>query len=277
MSTEPVNLRFLQAGLLAWLRAQIPGVNVLWDRSERPRTTTTDPVVLCRVVSGPTVGREGSTVTSRLLPERVVVRVTGTTGVAVVAEASGRRWDYGIQDGDTLEDIRDGLMSRMTAEPTIPATITARGTDGVEVEGYELGDLWNLSVRGPLAVEVEEASTAEVEAGDVGFVVEVEALSSQRYFRGGAHQALTHIQGSLRKSAGDYLLDAYGVSLSELTGTGITDLSGLSGSKYETRAVLRFGASMRSVDASPAILIEEVDLTLNARDGRDLNEEISIP
>lgn len=266
------NLGFLQAGIIAWLDSLFPTATVLWDNSEHPRAASTSVTLIARIVSGPNA--EGFSVTSRLLPTSAVFRITGATaGQGIYAEAAGRSWSYTPQPGDDVTAVRDGLLALMTAEPTIAADIEEDGVDGIALDVNAVGDLWNLAVRGEIAIEIEEADLAEVEAGDVHYTLEVEALSTGRYPRA-AIQAVAELQRRLRADGTSAVLDPYGISVNEQLGTSIIRIPTLSGSRYEGDAAIRFGASQYSVTATPAVEIETVELVFAEP---ALEEEFNIP
>lgn len=283
MTTVPVRLDRMQAGIVAWLAAVHPGARVLWAPSEWPRAADgTDLVLTARLLSGPDstpVGGAARPVWE--LPLTAVARIlpgaAGAAGSDVMLRASGRAFEYAIDALDDVEAVRDGLIAATAAGPgpLVSATFEPVDDDEILISALDVGDLYDLGVSaaatGLIELEVLTTETAAVQVADVSALVELQAWTGSRYPRGGAASALSRLIATLLLPTAQAELDRYGLAVTIVDR--IVPIDGLAGPQWESRAVLSVRVGMLSVAAEAPLTIARVRGTLIAR----ADPEIEVP
>ena len=271
MSTSPVRIDRLQAGLVAWVQSVHPGTTVVWAQSGFPRDTDTGLVFTLRVLAPPSedpIG--GGSRSTRLMPTRVTVQIEGATvGESVKLSVSGRSWEYEIEAGDDVEAVRDGLLAAIEAPTMVSAAFTAVGSDSIQIDATAVGDLHSVWSRGSadglIDHTVDATTLCEVASADVRTYVEVQAWSYQLAPRLGAPAALSRLMQTRRLTTAVSTLGAYGLAVVGGPPAPI-DLSALSGPAWQSRASISFYVSQLALYAEPVESIERVRGTLDLRD-----------
>lgn len=267
MTTRPVRLDRLQAGIVAWLRQVLPAATVVWGPSELPRGAASDLLVAARFLTGPTespIGGAATPTTTLPTVARLTVDPAAVPGDSVRVEASGWAWEYTLVGGDTPALARDALLARMTVAPVlVSATFAAQGTASIDVAALELGDLYQLRAGGPATWTVLDSEVAIVQASEVSALIELDFRATNRYPLGGAAAACSRVQSTLALPSVAELLDAYGLGVSPLGAP--AQIDALSGPVWESRSVLSIRVSQLTLAAEAPGLIESVSATLVAR------------
>lgn len=282
MTTAPVRLDRLQHGLCASVLHALPAAAVVWAPSEYPRGSGL--LVAIRIIAGPHFAAQGGEAVRMVtLPTAATVRVLdATAGRGVGLRASGLAWEYVIQAGDGVEDVRDGLLASIGEAPPIDAVFEPNDTDEIEIVATALGDLYGLAVRGsaPGLIELETTTAAACKAqiGEVTTTIEIQAYSSSRYARSGATAAVTRWLSTLRLPSSRAILGAAGLSIVEGSPR-VVNLDTLSGPGWESRAAVSLSVSQLSIAAELVDTIETIAFDLDARtpDGTAVPLTVEIP
>lgn len=270
MTTNPVRLDRLQAGLIAMVSAGCPGSTVLWAPSEHPRSTSAASVVTVQLVAPPTTAPLGGTSKPvRALPTSATLRVLAATEAAtIVTKISGWRTEYVVPADADVESVRDALVAAYADAPLQGVTIAAVGTDEITLEPEALGDLWGLSVLGSDAdmIEIDDVETELAQAAivDVRSFVQVQAYGIDRYPRSGAHAVLSRLIGRLDLPTLARVRDDYGFAI--IGPPTIVGLDALSGPDWESRAAASFFVSQVSLAVEGAQVIDRVSGTMSVRE-----------
>lgn len=265
MTTNPVHVGRLQAGITAWLDAVFPSATVLFDR-EYPRDAGTALVVTAGLLAPPSYAPiGGASRTPYLLPTSVAFRVTAATvGQDVSFGVAGRRWEYTVQAGDDVEAVRDALLAEVPADPMLDATIVASGTDSILVTPLSLGDVYAPRTIGAVEISAAPTQLAEVQMGDVRSHVEVQAYSLDRTPMGGAAAALARLLATSRLHTTRSIFDAHGISISGGLPAPV-GLDALSGPVWASRAAISLHFAQVSLAAVALEPVERVRGTLEVR------------
>jgi hypothetical protein len=283
MSSNPVRIDRLQAGLVAMVTAGCPGSTVVWAPSEYPRPAGQPSVVTVQLVAPPSAAPLGGTSKPvRALPTSATLRVLDATeGATIVTTISGWRTEYVVPAAATTETVRDALLLLYAAAPLQGITTTAVDDPGddeedeaddvheIAVEADALGDLWGLSILGsdPDMIEIDDVVMAAAQAAivDVRSFVQVQAYGIDRSPRLGAAAVLTRLTGRLMLPSLVRIRSDYGIGLVGGPPT-IVGLDALSGPGWESRAAASFFVSQVSLAAEAAEVIERVSGTMSVRE-----------
>lgn len=275
MTTLPVRLDRLQAGIIAWVESVIPSVTTLWAPSEYPREAADDVVVAAKLLLGPDGEPGGSLSRSyALLPTAATLRVlpaaAAATGESVGLRVSGRRFEFTIPPAATTAIVRDGLLAAIgtTESSMVSATWSAVGTDTISITQLELGDLYQLellsSLPGLAEVVITGSAIGRVSTGDVSSLVELQAYGRSRYLRSGAGAALQRLRGTVRLPTPLSVLDAFGLAI--VGGPGpVVPLDDLAGPTWQSRAAWRVSVAQLSLAAEPLGGVSGVRASLDLR------------
>lgn len=280
MSTDPVRLDRLQAGLFAAVSAVLPSATVVWGPSALPRESATGTLVQLQLIAGPTPTGAPS-IQTWMLPMSVRLTVGAVTPGDVLSFAvSGRRWQYAVAGGDTTEDARDGLLAAIgdpVREAMVSATFAADSTDRIQVDALAIGDLYNLRVAGPVTATVLVEQLAMCQLDEADSVIQVQVASTTRDVRTGAHATLARLRHALGLPSSRDALAAMGVSL-RIGGAPVIPLDGLSGPVWQSRAATELHARQPVLAAETAgPLIQTVALSLEIHDGdATITEPLSV-
>lgn len=277
MTTTPVRLDRLQAGLGDWISAVLPTATVVWSGTGFPRANAGELVVTLRMLSPPSDSSlGGASVTTRTLPLTATVTLgTPTAGEAVRLAFSGLAWQYEIGAGETATDARDGLLAAVGPAPLVDVAIASVGSDKISLTPTSIGDLYSLSTRGTtlglISHTIDTSALAQIEVSEVSTQIEMQAWSTNPTPRGGAAAALSRLLSSRRLASRVDIMDAYGISIVGVPPRPI-DISQLSGPDYSSRASVSLYISQVSFAAEAITPIEIVAGTLttpNSTPGSD--------
>lgn len=282
MTTTPVRLDRMQAGIVAWLATAFPAATVLWSPSEWPGRAAGTLVLTAKVIAGPdSTPLGGECQPTAILPMTATARVLpaalAAVGEDVALRASGRTFEYRIGAGDSaIENIRDGWLAAILADPPGPcvdATFEAVDDDEIAIAALEAGDLWDLGVLGTglAELDVETDVVVETQIGELEAVIEIQAWATSRYPRGGALAALASLLSRRGLSTARGALDAWGLGINPGR---VIPLDGMTGPAYASRATVSVRVTMLSFAVEAPLVIEHVRGTLIARADPEL--EIAI-
>lgn len=268
MSTHPVRLDRLQAGIVAWLSAAIPSASVVWAPTGFPRAAEGPLVVTARLLAPPSASPLGGASTPvRMLPTSATVRVlAATAGAGVILRVSGRRWEILVPALATVESVRDALLDAVGEDPMVSATFVAGGTSRIVITPTTLGDLYGVSitsdVEGMAEVEAMPTTLAEVQLSDVRAYVEIQAWSQDATPRGGAAAALSRLETTRKLQATREVLDVYGLSIIGGVPAPV-ELDALSGPAWTSRASVSLYIGQIAIAAAAIVPVERVRGTLH--------------
>lgn len=263
MTTYPVRIDRLQAGIIAWIEAALPDASVFWAPSEFPRDAAAPLVVTAKMLAPPSAAPLGGASASVwTLPTSATIRVLGATeGEGVGLRVSGRRWEHTIGAAETVTTVRDALLDEIGDEPMVSADFTASGTDRIVITGDAIGDLYHVGVMqsaaGLIERETQTTEVAQVELGEVRSYVEIEARSREREPWLGATAALSRLMNTTRLQTARAALDAFGVSFVG-SPPAPTELDALSGPAWSSRAQVSIYFGQIALAAASVSLIERV-------------------
>lgn len=268
MTTAPVRLDRLQAGIIAWLDSVFPSpATVLWSPTVTPRASAGGLVVTAKLLAPPSASPlGGASRTTRLVPTTTTVRVLAVSpGADVALRASGLRWE--VPCGVDVEATRDALLAAVEASSTITSFgAVASGTDRIVLTPTAIGDLYNVSARGSAAglIEIESQTTtlAQCTMVDVRSYVQIEAWSTSRSPHTGAAAALTRLLVPSRLHDAQEILGAYGVSMIGAP-PAPTELDELSGPDWTSRAQVSMYFGQVALAAAAILPIERARGTIN--------------
>lgn len=242
---------------------------VLWIHGEMPHENiSTGTVIALSLTAGPTpVFR--SHVRGRLITpaDSVVVRILDATeGVRLLIRVNEFAYYHDVTALDTVTSIRDALLADISAdEPDI--TVTTDGVDGISLAADHLGALRTVELVGG---DSQIDNDPPVFSGDAVLVTEasqthlvnVQCYSKQRELRFGATAVAQTAHDLLQ--AEDILeqIDREGFAIWALEG--ITDISAISGARWETRATFDVTLASKSFFVRPVPQIETLNVVLNA-------------
>ncbi len=270
MTTTPIRLDRLQAGIVRWLEVACPEASVLWGLAEASREAQQRLVITARILSGPSDTPIGGSAAYRAtLPMSATWRVLPAALAAVGSEvglrASGRSFGTVIPSTPTLEAIRDALLEAIGDTPMVDATFVAVDDDVIEIEALDAGDLYKLaamqSASGLCTLTTTSSTNTEVCTTEVVTQIEVQAWGS-RYPRSGASHAMARIVAGAGLSERQAVLDAFGLGVN--LGSPVS-LDTLSGPQWESRSALSMRVMQLSIAAAAGPIIQSVRATLQAR------------
>lgn len=272
MTTRHVHIERLQAGLVELIRTIVPAATVVWAPSEFPRGAAADLIVACRLLAGPDddpIG--GAAATPCTLPLTATLTINAATvGESIALHASGRRFEYTIETGDTITDVRDGLLAAIAAAPgsLVDATFVASSTNAIAIAALELGDLYQLRVRqstpGLAALVVNTTGAGLAQSVDVRSWIELQAFSTSRAPRAGAPAALAQILGRRNLPVSMTILERYGLAFTGAPGR-VVGLDALSGPAWQSRSAVTLYVSQVGLVVEPVGAITRARATLQAR------------
>jgi hypothetical protein len=263
MTTLPVRLDRLQAGLVSVVSTILPSATVVWSPSEYPADDVPLLVAL-RLISGPDFAPLGTRATPmRTLPTAGTFTVGAVSdGDTLVARASGLQWEYVVGVGETTEQGRDGLLAAID-DTLIDATFSASGTTDIDVTATSLGDLWCVSADAPVTWTPTAETVCQALIGDVTAQLEIQVFSQSRYLREGAQAAATSLLTNARLPAARAIMDRHGVSIQGEPST--VTLDSLSGPGWQSRVAITARVCMTALSAETPELIENVSIDLTTK------------
>ena len=272
MTTSLVHIDRLQAGIVALCRALVPAATVVWSPSELPRGAAADLIVACRLLAGPDndpIG--GATATPCTLPLTATLTIlVATVGESIVLQASGRSFEYVIESGDTLTDVRDGLLAVIAASPgsLVDATFTASGAASIAIAALELGDLYPLRVRqstaGLASLVVVTTGAGLAQSTDVRAWIELQAVSTNKAPRSGAAAALAQILGRRNLPAAMAIMERFGLAFTGNPGR-VVGLDAIAGPAWQSRSAVTLYVSQIGLAVEAVGAITRARATLTAR------------
>ncbi len=266
MTTMPVRLDRLERGLGELVSTLLgPTATVLWAPSEFPRESAHGLLVALRPIAGPSPIQGGApSVAAWTLPLTATLTVEAVTpGDELVVDVSDVRVTYTVQIADDEETSRNALLALLQAA-LVSATFAAAGTDEITVAALEVGDLYNVSVGGPLTLDIDTEQTARVQIDEVASVIECQIYSTNRFMRAGAAFAMSRLLGQLGLNASRDILDAYGLSVNAGDAIALDDLAG---PHWQSRRVSTWTVTQMSLAAEAAGEITSAVLGFEVRDG----------
>lgn len=265
MTSAPVRLDRLQAGLAALVALRAPGTAFVWAPAEYPRATAGASLVAAKILTGPSVDGAASVRVVSLPTAATWTATAATAGSTVVLRASGRAWEYQVQAGDDVTAVRNGMLAAIGANPMVSASFTSSGAASIAIVADALGDLYGLEAAGSATMTATASTVAEAQVETVASLIELQAYSTELSPRLGASALLSKIRGGLRLGSAQRTLDAYGLSIRDGFGN-VVNLDALSGPSWQSRAALQIRIAQLSIAAEPADLIEtvRVDLTVDS-------------
>lgn len=236
MSTYPIRLDRVQAGLVASVAAALPSAVAAWEGEWTPDGTAGDLFALLRVTSGFDASpRGGESRPTRTLPLAATLTIDAPMRVWI----SGMWWE--------ATDAAD-LLEQLDAVPLLSATYEAAG-DVVTFEATAPGDLYGL---GPAAAWVVDTSTvAEVLVESISGACSIDLYSRARGLRSGAMADLQRWRSQVGTTPGRELLDRYGLAIADPIR--ILPLDALAGPRWDSRARASFNVTTLAVDATATI------------------------
>ena len=268
MSTSPIRLDRLQAGLFAAVGALLPAATVVWGPSALPREAASAVLVSLQLLAGPTPSGAPS-IASWLLPLSVRLTVGPVeAGETVGLEVSGRRFEHVAADTDS-EAARDGLLAEIgdvERNAMVSATFAAVSTDAIDITADAIGDLYNLRAVGPceLATLTEQLAIAQLD--EVESIVRVQIASTDRDVRTGAHASMAKLRHSLALPSTIDLLAAFGLTLAAPSAP-VVPLDYLAGPVWQSRAYTDLRVRQVAVAAEAAgPVLSAVAMSLEFRD-----------
>jgi hypothetical protein len=266
MTSQVVRLDRLERGLGAVVSALLGATaTVLWAPSEFPRESAAGLLVALRPIAGPSPIQGGApSVSAWTLPLGATLTVGAVSpGDVLALEISDWRVEYTVLLADTIETTRDAFLALIEAA-LVSVEAAAAGTDEITIEAPEVGDLYNLSVSGPLTLVIDTEQTARVQIDEVASVIEVQIYSTDRFMRAGAASAMSRLLGQLELNAARDILDAYGLSVNAGDAIALDDLAG---PHWQSRRVSTWTVTQISLAAEAAGVITSAVLEFEARDG----------
>ncbi len=271
MSTRTVHIARMQAGLIELCRTLVPDATVVWAPSELPRAAAAETIIACRLLAGPDDDpMGGASATPVELPLAATLTITDAIeDESVALRASGRRWEYTIEAGDTVGDVRDGLLAEIAAAPgpLVDATFVASGAASIAIEAAALGDLYKIAVRQSAEIAtlvVTETGRGLAQSVDVRSWIEIQAATTSRAPRSGASAALAQILGRRQLPTATGILERYGLAITGAPGR-IVGLDALSGPAWQSRAAVTLYVSQVGLAVEPVGAITRARATLSAR------------
>lgn len=209
----------------------------------------------------------GSDLFNAALPTDVTLTIaTPSTGDSALFLAdSGWRWEHVAAGGETAEDVRDALLVAMTTDPTLNATITAQSTDQIRIVTTAPGDLVNPLGFGLVTVAISTEVFCQVQIDQLEALIEVEAYSTNKTPRGGAHRALQSLLRRAQTQEPREVLGSYGLSARNVSSAVPRKLDDLSGPDWQSRSSATIRMAWPSLFATPRDTIQTIGLGLVTR------------
>lgn len=270
ITVPPVRLDRLQLGLQAVLSDVLGGDAVVsWAYGEGlwNANVPNGQLVNLTMVGGPSYGnRYGARGTVTTLPEDVTLTVvTAVDGKRYWTRLNDYQYDYDSLPGDSVTDIRDGLLAVIQADTESPFTAASSGADSIVVTPTVIGDLWQASVGLRMSgTSSNTTATFLIVHGTRTMEVAVGCFSRGRSPRAGAWALTTKIEAALEIQEYADRLHEYGIGL---WGKGpVVDLSTLDNGHWLSRTQFDVTCAMQSVTTRPVSEIDTVNLTLDLED-----------
>lgn len=267
-----VRLDRLQRALYDAFSAAGIASNVVWTRGEVPRESLGPDIVALSLTAGPTPGLRMRTRGRTILPpDSVVVRVlAATVGKRLIVRLNDFDYRHDVSTGQTITNVRDALMAKVVAgeQSQGDVTVLTDGTDGFEIIAALLGGIRSLVLVGG---DSEIANDPPVSSGDAVLVTEgtslhmvnVQAFSTNTSPRNGAHQVAQDALDLLQAEDVVEQIGEEGFAIWDLGA--VTDLSGIAGAHWQSRATFDVTLAGRSVFVRPVDQIEELNMTVEAQ------------
>jgi len=270
VTTNPVRIDRLQAGLVAAIARVLPDALVLWAPSAFPRGAAPDLLMQCRLLAGPdTSTRGGDTRTPATLPTSVRFRIVATSnGDAAALFLSGRKFERTFVTGETVTEARDAWLALLADEPMVDATFTADGTDAIVIDALELGDLYDVAARGSapnlVALDVLADQRCVIQVEDVTSYVEIQAFSMARYAMDGAARRLSQLRSRMMLPTVADTLESFGLGIVGVPGR-VVSLDSMSGPQWQSRSAITLYVSQISIAAELGPTIDRARGTIVVR------------
>jgi hypothetical protein len=267
VTSLPVRLDRLQAGLVAWARTMLPDATVVWGPSEYPRESGRRQLVAIRMLTGPSdAPLGGAAAPTMILPIAATWRAP-VPGDTVGLRLSGRAWEYQLLAGDDPTDARDALLAVVLdaagVGPLVSATFEAAGTDEITIAGTELGDLYQISAYGTQCeVVIDDDVVAQVQVSEATSLVEVQCFGT-REPRNGAAAMMSRLLSRLSLPIARDIFERFGLTLNPVGAPASIDA--LSGPQWESRSALTLQVTQVQLAAEPVEVVEVVRGTIEAR------------
>jgi len=254
----------LQQGLFLALAGL--GATVLWTHGEVPRSEVDGDLLALSVTAGPTEWNRGHAHGGQVQAQVESLRLTvtaATEGVRTIARLNGFEYRVDVTGEDTVETVRDDLLSQIQAGEDGDVTATAVSTDAIDLVADWAGAIWQLGITAELAASnvVEADAYVEVSSTTLTTAVTLQAYSQEREPRDGATALLVKARKALRKREVQAILERYGLGLWRI-GTPI-DLSAIAGAHWETRSAVDLTIAARSVIVEEVEVIEHASMTID--------------
>ena len=275
MTTAAVRYDRLLRGLAEYVEALLPAsTTVVWS-GDYPRESATPRFVTLNKIAGPrSAGQGGRSRVAAVLPMTATLTVTAATvDSSAVLVVSGRRFSYQAQTGDTIEDVRDGLLVAIGSSPLVSATFVAAGTTQITITALTLGDVYGLSASGLASVAVNTEQACKVQLDEVLSVIDLQAFAVAGDPIDGADSLVANMIGAHELDAAQRILDAYGIGVH--FGDPV-NLDSLAGPVWESRISIPVTVSQMSLAAAATDEIREVRHTLIVRNapGGDVTDGV---
>lgn len=160
---------------------------------------------------------------------------SATVGTLVAVTVNEVPYRHEVESGDTVDTIRDDLVSLITADASGEYTAAAGGGAGEwTLTPVAFGSIWQFDCLGDMTQDPEfSTDLAIMTQGKAQVSVQVEAYSKSRTPRAGAWSIATKLAAALQLPETSLTLRDYGVGIGTIGD--LTDLSAIAGGNWESR------------------------------------------
>lgn len=264
---SPVRFDRLQAGLIDIIGGMVTPAQVGWAYGEGVFDSSfPGDFVNLTMVGGPSYHNQNHARGEVLIPPTLVTLTvdTAVVGKRYTVQINGYNHFYDASAGNTVDDIRDALVTNINADSNDPYTAAPTANPGeFTVTPDSFGAIWQMALFGGNMSSVVTLSDDAVlnTFGTRTFSIAIGCFSKNRFPRNGAWDLAAIIQAGLTTTDFSDQLSNYGVAL---WGKGpAVDLSDIAGGHWESRVSFDITCAMESVVTRPVDQIETVDFTIN--------------
>jgi hypothetical protein len=256
----PVRIDRIEEALFTILQAQTTA-DVAWAYGQptfEQRATNIVDLIMTAPPTGKHQGLAGGLVFQPFTSATYRV-TTNTEGDAVQLEINEDitvRVD--VQAGQSLEDVRNALVARLSSNPEFDPWTAAPGAavDELVLTPTEFASVYKVVLLSGVAFvsAVEPDAFAELYEQEMDFTVQLQSFSKHRSLSRGASAISTQLQGLFRVQNTHDLLQKYGIAVVNV-GPAV-DISAIAGSNWETRASFDVDFAVQMRQTAPVDVID---------------------
>lgn len=246
-------------------------VSVFWAHNEPSREQLKSNLLSLEVLSGPTKVYQTRPRGQAFIPPTNIVLtiVNAIEDELYQIYINNIKYSYTAVFGDTVDTIRDALVSIVEADEYKPCTISATLNAGeFEIIPNSFAEIYQCSINQNITLTtlVLSSSAALFTRGVRQFVVSLQAFSKNKNPRNGSQYLMDRFMDlSEMKTYSDLLWGNYGISLINVSSP--VDLTAIAGASWESRSSIDLTINLDSGVTEPTESLEGVSFSVSLQNG----------